>query len=319
MLVPSVLALVLTPGPAYAQSSPLELEWSAPATCPDGKAVRVEVERILATTEGASQKVIARGSVERRSETSFVVWLATLVEGEARSRTFEAESCDAAVDAAALILALSINPYVTIDTSPPPPPGPAPPKRSPPPRRERLERGASAAPPKVKVGGAVLLDVGTLPSPLLGGEASLGVTTGPVRWELAGASWLPQNATSATYPRDGARARLLTLDLRAAFRWKFGDVAILPFVSIRGTRALVAGFGGVARVDAAAEWLGLGMGSFVAWSPKRWFEAQFGAGVNVPFGRPSFVVLETTTHVESPIFRVGAVAGQTTLGIAARF
>jgi hypothetical protein len=106
-LLHAILLLSTTP-------ATLDLEWTAPPECPSGEDVRAEVERIAGRATGPRRHVEARGQVERTERGAWRVTLTTRVEGGGGRRTFEAESCRAGADAAALILAIAANPQVAI-------------------------------------------------------------------------------------------------------------------------------------------------------------------------------------------------------------
>jgi len=94
-------------GPARAVS----LEWTVPEACPDIEYVEHEIGRLLA---GAATPITpllhARAEVKRGGETDWLVVLETDSSEGVGRRTFSAESCRAAADATALILALAVDP-----------------------------------------------------------------------------------------------------------------------------------------------------------------------------------------------------------------
>jgi hypothetical protein len=119
------LAGLAAPQRLHAQDAPL-LTWSAPESCPSRTLLEAEIERILGRRpEGgpfADVTVTARGGRH----------VAVLAFGPSRRRRIEGASCEAIVRAAALILALEIDPdALSLDVAEPQPepvaPAPEPP------------------------------------------------------------------------------------------------------------------------------------------------------------------------------------------------
>jgi hypothetical protein len=161
--------------------------------------------------------------------------------------------------------------------------------------------------------------VGSLPSPALGVEALVAWTPGRFRLEVMGEAWAPQSATAPGYPRDGAHFQLLTLGTRAAYGWPLGDFAVGPLLGVRVDDLTASGFGGMATYRRTAAWVAPAAGAFVAWSPTRRFAVRLTGQAAVPLSHPSFVVLDSATQAETPIYRVPVVAGHATLGVAVLF
>lgn len=119
-------------GPASAQlpDAVLDLRWDAPDGCPDVDAVRAAVGRLVRRPDAASaERVVARGAV-RPEASRFRLRLSTGEGDAAAERELTADGCQALADAAALILALMIDPGAGPPAVPPPD---EPPPREPPP------------------------------------------------------------------------------------------------------------------------------------------------------------------------------------------
>lgn len=88
----------------------LTLTWSAPAECPQEPAVRAELRRLLGDDVRAGAGVQVDARLEPRAGGRFGLTLLVRSEGGVASRTLEGVSCDALMQATALIVALGIDP-----------------------------------------------------------------------------------------------------------------------------------------------------------------------------------------------------------------
>jgi hypothetical protein len=105
------------------------LSWSAPPPCPGEAAVRSDVEALLLRSldEPFARSVDVRGTI-RREGRELVLEITGDGSGGPFSRTLKDVSCDALAEAAALIVALAIDPSVLDpphDSPPEPPPAEA--------------------------------------------------------------------------------------------------------------------------------------------------------------------------------------------------
>lgn len=123
----AALALVVTGSPASGQGAGgqgageasgadrLRLTWSATEGCPSEGDVLAEVRRQLggragAAEEGAGAPIPVAATVQREAGGSFVVRLEAPGDGATQVRELRGATCKAVTDAAALILALMIDP-----------------------------------------------------------------------------------------------------------------------------------------------------------------------------------------------------------------
>jgi hypothetical protein len=101
---------------AEAQSSAAErlwLTWSATEGCPSQEELLGEVGKLLgdrANREASKEPIPVKATVSREAGGSFVVRLETPGEGGTQARELRGATCKAVADAAALILALMIDP-----------------------------------------------------------------------------------------------------------------------------------------------------------------------------------------------------------------
>ncbi len=154
------------------KSEPLFV-WNAPEKCPPKAAVLAEVARLTSRGSGATGE--ANVTFDGRG------WLLVLkIERENASpsmREYTVESCDAAADAAALIFAMALDPY--LDPSQPSPPPAAPVE---PPEKEK-----KPAPPfRFAIEGAGGVDFELLPRVSITTTLALGVVKGMWRLDLLG-------------------------------------------------------------------------------------------------------------------------------------
>lgn len=137
----AALALLLlgAPLPAAAQ---LVLTWEAPPECPTGEVVRAEVARLLGGALPAELALTARG-VATRADDRWTLRLHTATPEAEGERVVEGDACAPLADAAALILALMIDPVAVAEHAPAEPAEPLPPAEPAPP----------AAPPHAAIEG----------------------------------------------------------------------------------------------------------------------------------------------------------------------
>jgi hypothetical protein len=101
-----VVALLLVAGPARAD----EITWEAPRGCPTAEVVR---DRVIANLGRPLRdgEVTATLAVARHGRRWKVTMTVRLADAEPGVRTLEAASCEALAESAALILALTIDPF----------------------------------------------------------------------------------------------------------------------------------------------------------------------------------------------------------------
>jgi hypothetical protein len=304
-------ALLLLAPPAHAEAGAgLDLTWSAPAGCPEKTEVLLEIERLLgsdrAQKEGAPLRAIGeiRADAQRfRLELSFPSASSEL------TRHIESESCAELDEAAALILALSLDPNnprlaaaqlpasVTAGastagaqprteppaapaTAPPAPAAPAPAKRA-----EPVEPPESAPPaqdaPSARVrfdgppqaGARAALDVGTLPAVAFGGALGFALAADPILLVTDLALFAPQTTMA-----DGLD------DVGGSFT--FSALSVLPCWRLLGGRATLTPCG---MVEAALIFAS-GQGVDQPEQPFTWFP-RFGLGAEFGYALTSRIAL----------------------------
>lgn len=147
------LALVrLTAGAAEPPPDlPLELEWHAPAGCPDGPAVTAMVHALLRrwTPPTAPDRLVARADVTQGGRGPWELRLVLRSPQGHLQRTLRAETCPVLARAVALVLGVHLDPLAVrrgLDAPAEPPPPPALPD---PPASAAVELTPAVAPPDV--------------------------------------------------------------------------------------------------------------------------------------------------------------------------
>ena len=124
---------------AAASARAADLDWDAPAGCPDRDALRWRIEEALGTTLAHAAPLHFSAKVEKKSVERWLVELdvtSDSSETEAQHRELEAPSCDELVQAVSVAVALALGadrvepqaPTPESKSAPPEPPAPAPPE-----------------------------------------------------------------------------------------------------------------------------------------------------------------------------------------------
>lgn len=226
-------------------------EWGAPEGCPAREAVLERAEQLLgrALADAAPSDLALRGGVERRGQT----WHLVLREQSATGtqlRSVEAASCDELGDAAALLIALSIDPTLPeraprvatgafpsetrpVDAPKPPPaasPPPAPAPRAPTSKPEGAAPAArtEASPPlQACVGASASAWANRLPGLSPGVLVHGGVAVGP--WlGLAQLGFFPERHASRSDSGAGGDFRLASAGAELAHLFDLGRLRLGP-------------------------------------------------------------------------------------------
>lgn len=252
------------------------LDWQAPAECPSGAAVHAQLDEL--TTGDVDFD--ARGTIES-TETGYRLTLSLNHGLQTQTRVAESPDCALLARAAALIIALDVDPIAAAERSftapsqpplprPLPPPSEAPPpisapeERDPPPR-DRTPQSARATPSTPRwshgVEGAVGIGVGFLstPSTTAGLEGVVGWTFGPLRVRLRGEHWI--RSRRMLEPGAGIQAALSGAGLRTCYAPALGRV--WTPVCIGADAAALHGRGvgdAVTSLTFAEPWVALALG-----------------------------------------------------------
>jgi hypothetical protein len=242
-----LLAVLFGAASAGAAEPELSLSWQAPVGCPTQKDVETQFARLLGGPKRVpTGKHIDASAVLRAPATDrWALELSTVLEGATGRRNLSGDSCASVSQAAALILALMIDPAaaerVGEASAPPPPPPPPPPTviapaPPPPPAPTPVSLVARAF-----AGGVFAL----LPTPAPAAGVALGARRGRLSAELSGLGTLESRADSASLTTAGADLRLIAGGARAC--GALGGHAVIWQACLGGELELVTGSGFGAR------------------------------------------------------------------------
>ena len=251
----------------------LALTWRAPAGCPSPTDVAAQFVRLLGgTARVPSGKHISASAIVRSSSRHrWTLELATVFEGAVGRRNLPGDSCASVAEAAALLLALMIDPAALERVSAPP--APAAPETSaraaPPAPKMTPTLGVSVPAPAPKVSRVFVpfarlfagVVVGLLPSPAPAAGLALGVRIRRVGLELSLRATGQQR--SVTSPEASGDFRLLVGGARACR--ELGGPAVVWRPCLGAELERLSGTGTIDPVRGGAALMGAGTaGLFVA-------------------------------------------------------
>lgn len=279
---------------AEPEEGTVALQWRAPPGCPDGARVRDEIRSFVAT--GAQTGTLDRVDVEAqvvREGDRYVLELDLKLPTGAMHKRIEADKCEVLASAAALVMAVMLDPKAVVETveeakqpvpTPAPPPAVAPKPIAPPPPVDRTRRVQAL----VRIFG--MGSFGAMPrfGGALGG--SIGARIGRARVEAVALGEIPQRRSHATQPSAGARIDLWTLGARGCFAPNVKRVEFPLCAGIEAGQLRARGYGLSVARKATAPWLAFPFGAMVMWAPVPRF--AFGGGVDawVAATRPTFEI-----------------------------
>lgn len=337
------LVVTLMTAPTQAQPR-LTLSWDAPDGCPARDAVEGEVARLVGGTIPEGPPIAAEARTIA-AEGAFELTLRTDVEGEHGERTLRADRCDELATAAALILALMIDPEAALRAEPEPSPlAPrasmaralsAPTRELEPPRTIEVRRGNRAAEPftdagppvptrddgiEVLIGAGVQLDVGTLPSATAAVVVEGGFGVPLIDGRLRAVFLFPQSAASPELVGASAELMAFSAGVLACLRpiEEARAIGICADVSIGSVFGSSRGISNPAF--GVGFWFGAGGGLALAWQPAPWFDVE---GMAEILGQiaPSFDVIVGGAGGERTIvvYEPPPIAGRFTLAAHVHF
>lgn len=317
------------PGGPQGEPLPLRVGWTAGPSCPDAEALRLELVRLLHRELRFDPDADARveGVIVPRAggfELALSVWAGELHE----RRTLRAERCEDLRTAAALVVAVALEPWAAGE-APPVVPEPedepaAPPAQgapaatptvidprgepAPPTTRDRDDAslhpaspGPPPSPPARRRGRVALLVHGGLGiaqhAMLAGGlGGALAYLGRGWRVELTGLHWWPTPIDVAGGV--SVRPRATVGGLRGCWvprrgRW---ELPICGGLEAGGVRASATG-PGVTTTTSTGPWLGVLAGAGAAWRATGWLSVRAGADLTVSAWRSAFHLQQGATAV----------------------
>jgi len=300
-----VVAQALGGAAPASPTSPVDLSWDAPVSCPNADTVRGGIARGVPSALGGVARVRAV-VVVRQVDTDR--WRASVdLHGAdwAASRTLTGPTCATVADAAGLVIVLALatelhEREVVVEVPPPPPPPPPPTK---------VVRSTSS--PIVTVG--AIADAGTLPAAAPGLALGLGWHSARARLELRGAFFSSQSTTLAAPPGAGASISLVAASLRGCFLFG-GALFFGPCVEAGVERLSGSGFGPITAME-GTNWAPFGGGGLLAGLRlSRRVAAFASADATFPLARARFSI----DHV-GQVHQPAAVAFRGAAGLELRF
>jgi hypothetical protein len=282
-------------------SGAFTLTWSAPDDCPSEAQVEADVERLvggqlrLQDANDLHADVVVSGGPPWSAE------LTTRRADQLGHRSIEAPSCQAAVEAVALIIALSIDPETVAAA----PAAPAPPVSSPrPPRSVWIVAGVHT---EGRVGG--------LPEPDAGVGLGVGVTGRRWRALLRGTYGLRRDQVASLAAGASGRFNLVAGSLTGCMDVGRFRLAVGPCAVVEAGRASASGYGATAGWTREVPWVALGAGAFASASVTSHLHATIEVEALAPLYRPAYVFED----IPGVVFMAPPVGGRTLVELSWQF
>jgi hypothetical protein len=319
-----------TPGAALGEPAsygPLEIEWQAPAECPDRAGV-VDRVRALAPSPPPRAEVVHVRATAARDVDGFHVVLETRQGVHQFQRRIEAHSCDALADAAALTMALTIDPELRAHAEPaaaisspgaaPPPsmealPPPPPEAGSPPPGTE------SKSSTSVGAGLEGVIDTGTLPRAAVGLRPSVELVLRGMHLGLAFLWLLPNGGTLASNANKGGNIGLVGGAARFCLTLWDRRVALDGCAGAELGRLHGEPFGVNRPTPIDRWWFAPELAALARLPTAERIAIVGGGALVVPVSRPVFVLENVGTEKVSTVHQPSTVSGRLEIGLAAHF
>jgi hypothetical protein len=290
----AVTALVLlcaTHPRAAAPSLPIELGWDAPDDCPRAAAFEAAVSRLVGSA--SSSKVRAKVRITKDDTGGYTLRLSTELNELAGERTLQGRVCQLLVDAAAVTVALILNPNIEIASEGETPTGPN--AALPPAEPARpavvvpvpLPAAPSAATPVRWLGtGALGLAFGVFPRPIPDVSLGLGLAS-PKYVARFSASYSPPKDVYLAEPSNvGGRLWLLSLKMAGCWTAAVSAPRIGACFEGNWTRMQGDGLNVPVKRRAVTNWFAPGLGVFADLQLTPYAMFELAASVAVPIYRP---------------------------------
>jgi hypothetical protein len=310
----------------------LILSWTGPDACPAQPAVRAALQRLLGgdAATGAGVEVDAR--VTPTADARFTLTLVVRTAAGEATRTLEGASCDALMQAGALVIALGIDPegvaartheaLIEAPAAAPAPPTaspPAPDEDPAPPSHETAslltapERSETPRDEALSLRGRALVhalgEALAVPGVSAGLVAGAGLRVGGLDLTLEGLWVAPRRVTVALPRGAGARFTLLAARLRGCAALTRGVVELAPCLGFELGTVTGKSRGVSAPATGTALWAAplAGLELRIFFSDLLALSARLDAAV--PLGRPAFVVEGLGTVAELGLVSLRAELG----------
>jgi len=303
VLRPAIMAQSQAPGEPSANAS-LALDWTAPAGCPDGNAVRADAIRLAGATAPGARHLKARASIAPATGTGWVLSLTTDLEGVSGERTLSGVSCESLAEAAALMLALILNPDLALTTT-----SAASAQQPPPPAATVTAANDRRPRPRWRVGAYGGVQTGVIENLSSSFGLSLGVALGHLSLRLMPGLTPPQDIISDPQLNLGGRLWLVTAAALGCWEAAVSRLALSPCLGVDVTRLQGHGLGVATRLEATAYWSAAELALFVGLPVGYGVQLELGGLGMLPLHRPT-VYLEGIGPVSRPaVFDFRALGG----------
>jgi hypothetical protein len=321
--VHTLFLLALARGPASLEAADptaaLELSWQAPQGCPDALAVRERVATLLASVDARGTPRSLRVGVTITTQAREGVRLRLeIAQGESvDARELVGADCREVTEAAALIVAMTLEPSVldTLGASEPEPatvPEPEPaaeePSREPsadpieptvvtPPARAPSPASEPARSLPIGVGAEVEGGVGFGPLPRASGvlAAAVGVRGRWFRVDATGAYWTPRRSEAR---EPGVRAQVWSVGARACGVPRAGRVEVPLCAGVVAGLMHARGLGSDLEAQrVSSPWAAVIASATAVVRVLPWLGVRVGAEGHVAFARPAFHTDPSRTQV----------------------
>jgi hypothetical protein len=294
-------------GRAWAEDSgAFVFAWSAPEECPSQQQVEAEISRLVGGDLRLRDGNDLRADVRVSGGPPWSADLTTLHAGRVGRRTLESPSCQAAADAVALIIALSIDPDVAAAGGQASPAAPPPVLQAPVSKKRPLQ---------ILAGVYSQGRVGTLPGADVG--AGLGVGVAGARWrvELRWSYGLRRDQVASLPSGAAGRFNLAAGSLTGCVDVGRVKLAFGPCAVAEGGRVSATGYGATAGFSRDAPWLALGGGVFASLMVSKHLRTSVEVDALASLYRPDYVFDE----IPGVIFKAPAVGGRALIDLSWQF
>lgn len=282
------------------------LAWTAPEECPSQQQVEAEIARLV----GGDVRLHDGGDLQAEVAVSRgSLWSADLTTqhaGQIGRRRIEAPSCQAAADAIALIIALSIDPDAVGAR------GQAPPAAAP-----VVPRVPISAERRLWIVASVHAQgrVGTLPRPDVGVGVGVGLAGARWRTDLRWTYGLRRDQVASLPAGTSGRFNLASGSLTGCADVGRIKLAFGPCAVVEAGRASAMGYGATAGFSRDVPWLAIGAGGFSSLAVAKRLRASIEVDVLASLYRPDYVF----DDLPGVVFKASPVGGRALVDVSWQF
>jgi hypothetical protein len=301
----------------------VDLNWSAPDPCPKRAEFLAAVTQMLGDRVTIARTLFANVVITQASGTSFQLKLTTKLDDASGQRIIEGRACKVVADAAAVTLALLLNPDLEVPAEPPPHDEPSHSVRTPtasaPPKHHTVSERQS--PPSDTrsnhwyglLSSQLGLALGLLPH--ANPQVSLGVGAGRERASiLATGSYSPPQEVTLAAQAVGGHLWTASVGLHGCWLWTVRSPRLSNCLGLEATRLHGHGTGVPTARDAVTLWVSPSLSANADFALSERFWLRFSALGMLPLARPD-THLDDIGIVQKPAKVMGALGA----GVVVRF